>query len=180
MYLIEWDLLLLDSLERLYSHVPSEAIAVTARFLLKEVEHEWGWTTREPYKSQWGELLTVVEKKYDYKNEPFASLGPGTCYSRSFIEQYSGVDVPEIACDEQRVPLFAHCFGIPVFDTNFRKTWNDRDDLQYFNCQNYEIPPNAIRAELARADGRRAFHPFRQLYEAGRPISGSDFLATKG
>lgn len=160
MYLIEWDLVLLDSLSRLYSHVPSEAVAVTARFLLKDVAHDFGWTTDEPYKSQWEGLLNWVTDKYGYDGEPFVSLGPGTCYPRQFLERYCSENVPELSADELRVPLFAQCFGIPVYDTNFLRSWTAPEELQYFNCQNNEVSITTILNSVAQPDGRRAFHPY--------------------
>jgi len=164
LYLVEWDLLLVEPLERLYSHVPSEAIAVTARFPLNDVAHNWGWMKLDRYRRQWDEMLSFVKREYAYEGDSFASLGPGTCFSRSFIEKYCEVRVPELTCDELRAPLFAQCFGIPVCDTLFRASWDDPEDLQFFNCQDIEIPIGAIRSEMARAQGRRAFHPFRQLF----------------
>jgi hypothetical protein len=172
LYLVEWDLLLLDSLESLYCHVPPEAVAVTARFGLSDVSHDWGWMTDDFSRRQWERLLAGVREEYGYRGEPFASLGPGTCYSVAFLKKYSDAKVEEITCDEQRVPLYAQCFGIPVVDTKFRTSWSHATDSLFFNCDRHEVPISAIREELAKPNGRRAFHPFTQLLsprKQGRP-----------
>ncbi len=166
LYLIEWDLILLDSLQRLYSHVPPGAIAVTALCPLIEVAHDWSWTIFEPYMSQWAALLAAVREEYGYDDEPFASLGPGTCYSRIFLDQYCKANVPELSADELRVPLFAQCFDIPVFDTNFLRSWGDPEELRFFNCRRMEISTDAILASIARPDGKRVFHPYTQPFAA--------------
>lgn len=163
-YLIEWDLLLLDALEALYQHVPIDAIAVTARFRLRDVAHDWGWMTNEEDRRQWTALLSVVVREFGYHGRPYASLGPGTCYSRDSLERYSAIDIPELTNDEQRVPLYAQCFGIPVADTHFRRTWDGAEELRGFNCQNSEVTAEVVHAELTKPGGRRAFHPFRQLW----------------
>jgi hypothetical protein len=163
-YLIEWDLLLLDPLSKLYRHVPRDAIAVTARFPLREVAHDWVWMTNEGYRLEWSRLHSEVVRKFGYNGSPYASLGPGTCYSRGFLERYCAIDIPELTNDELRVPLFAQCFGITIADTGFRQTWDDADELRAFNCHGSEVDPKVIQTELSRPNGRRAFHPYRSIW----------------
>lgn len=163
-HLVEWDLLLLEALDVLYQHVPIDAIAVTARFPLRDVAHDWGWMTNDTDRRQWSALLSSVVREFGYRGRPYASLGPGTCYSRGFLERYSAIDIPELTNDEQRVPLYAQCFGITVADTNFRRTWDDPEELRRFNCHNSEVTPEVVHSALSRPGGRRAFHPFRRLW----------------
>ncbi len=166
-YVVEWDLLLLAPVEVLYRHVPVNAVAVTARFPLWSVAGDWGWTTQEPYKSEVQALLSWAKREHGYDGSPFASLGPGTCLSRQFLEHYAAIDVPELAADEVRVPLLAQCFRLPVVDTRFRTSWRDLDELRFFNCQGCEVLDGAIHAEMADANGRRAFHPVRRRVDVG-------------
>ena len=164
LYLVEWDLLLLNSLRALYRHVPPDAVAVTAKFPLRDVAHDWGWMTNATDREEWSALLSLVARDFGYSEGPYASLGPGTCYSREFLERYCSIDIPELTNDEQRVPLFAQCFGITVSNTGFRQTWDDPQELLAFNCQNAEICPTVIHSELSKPNGRRVFHPFRRIW----------------
>ena len=160
-HLIEWDLLLFGSVESLYSHVCRDGLGLTGLIPLAAVEDRWGWTVHEPGKTQWQKLLTVARSRYGYVQEPFASLGPGICYPREFLEEYSQLDVPELLHDELRVPLFAQIMGLNLYDTGFLKDWIDPREKKYFNCGNLDIATETIVAELANPNGRRAFHPFR-------------------
>ena len=162
-HLIEWDLLITTSLEKAYGGINKGEIGITALVPLESVESKWYWTSEEPSKTEWENLLKFAKEKYGYNQNPFASLGPGTCYPKEFLEKYSKVEVPELCHDELRVPLFAQICGIPIKDTGFYRSWSDAEEEKIFNCEGQEIEMSLI--EEKTVDGSRvAFHPFRKLF----------------
>jgi hypothetical protein len=166
-HVIEWDLLLLEPLERLYESVPEGAVGLTALTPLSAIEHDWDWMQRTDDRRQWEELLAYARETWDYDQVPYACWGPGSCLPRSFLERYAAIDAPVLAHDELRLPLFGQMLGFPLVDTRFRLSWGDSREDRFFNLASVEIEQEVIMRELAKPDGRRAFHPVRHVWEVG-------------
>ena len=162
LHLIEWDLMLFDSLDKIYSEIPQEAIGLTALTLLKNVEKDW-WISKEPYQSQWRQLLDFVRENFNYNQQPYACQGPGPCIPKGFLERYSEAEIPELCNDELRLPLFSQVFGFRLYDTGLCKKWFDKEEAKFFNCAKIEIKLSVINRQVNNPSGRRAFHPFSKL-----------------
>lgn len=165
LHIIEWDLLVFDSLKKVYSHIPDNALGLTGLTKLKNVESKWNWTSKEPWRSRWLKMLEFVKEEYGYNLEPYASLGPGTALPRKFLEMYLKVTVPELCNDELRLPLFAQILGYKLYDTGFYNKWLDKEEQKYFNSLPVELKNSDIKSELARPGGRRVFHPYRKIFD---------------
>lgn len=168
-YLIEWDLVLIKPISEIYSHIGSGDIGATGLIPLSEVESRWSWTSKEPEKSEWKALLSFVQEKYQYDQEPFASLGPGTCYPKLFLEKYASLEVPVLCHDELRVPLFAQVTNTALVDTGFYREWYSDTEKESFNCNDIEIPLEKVLEESLSGE-RYVFHPVRVLV----PIASLD------
>jgi hypothetical protein len=168
-HLVEWDLVLLDSLERLYGRVPAGAVGLTALIPVSQIEHDWEWLQQPDDRQEWERLLAYARAIWGYDQVPHACVGVGPCFPRSFLARYAAIDPPEICHDELRLPLFAQALGFPIVDTGFRHRWRDRDEDRFFNAGALEIEPSTIMAELAEEDGRRAFHPVRRHLKRIQP-----------
>lgn len=165
LYLIEWDLLLFDSLNNIYKHIPLEGIALTGLTDLKNVKSKWSWTNKEPYSQKWNELVEKVKKKYNYNQTLKASLGPGPCFPKKFLQKYSEMKLPETVNDELRLPLYTQILDFKLYDTGFYKKWFDTKEKKLFNCRkNMELSLANIEKELAKPNGRKVFHPYRKIF----------------
>jgi hypothetical protein len=167
MHLIEWDLLTLKPLKQLYGNLSNNTVALTGLKPLHLVEKSWYWTTHEPYKSQWHQLLEWAKKEHRYKATPYSCLGPGASLPRTFLEHHAKINVPELVHDELRLPLFSQIFGLKLKDTGFHKRTATPGEHFYFNCHNHPISIETIKRELKKPNGRRAFHPYRAFFDAG-------------
>lgn len=163
LHLVQWDLLMFDSIDKIYSKIPKNGIGLTGLVPLKKVEQKWDWTSEEPDKSEWNDLLNYAKKNFDYKKEPFASLGPGTCLPKKFLSEYSKIHVPELVHDELRIPLFGQIFGFKLYDTGFYRSWFNSQEEKIFNCIPKDIKLGKIKEELAKKYGRKVFHPYRKI-----------------
>jgi len=161
LHVVEWDLLLLAPLESLYACVPEGAVGLTALTPVSQLQ-EWTWLRREAERREWEQLLAVARSRWGYDDEPYGCVFPGPVFPRSFLEAYAAVDPPLIAHDELRVPLFAQILGFPLADTRLRGPWRGEREHPLFHFRASEVALDAIRAELAKPDGRRAFHPVRR------------------
>lgn len=163
LHVVEWDLLLFDSLDKIYKDIPKDGVGLTALTLLKKVERDWPWVSKEPHKSEWNALLNFVRDKFNYNQEPYTCKGPALCLPKRFLERYSSIEIPELCNDELRLSLFSQIFGFKLYDTCFYKRWSNESEKEFFNCDGHEINLSIISKELVKYSGRRVFHPFQRI-----------------
>ncbi|MGW3093116.1 hypothetical protein ACWDCC_06665 [Streptomyces sp. NPDC001102] len=169
LHLVEWDLLLADSLERIYAGVPPDAVGLTAWTPQSDVGDDWRWLGGREEAGEWRRLLTRARTDFGYDGTPYACLGIGPCFPRAFLDDYAAADPPDLGNDELRYPLFAQLLGYSVVDTGFRRGWHSPGEDRYFNATGQNISPGVVAAELASPEGRRAFHPVRVPLRGLRP-----------
>jgi hypothetical protein len=162
LHLVEWDLLLVEPLERLYASVPDGAVGLTALTPTSALETEWTWLRREENRREWEQLLGIARAEWHYDGIPHGCVGPGACFPRAFLEAYAEIEPPLLCNDELRLPLFAQILGFPIADTRLRGPWRGEREDPFFHFRNQEIELSAIKAELAKPHGWRAFHPVRR------------------
>ncbi|WP_159050170.1 hypothetical protein [Streptomyces sp. MMG1533] len=169
LHLVEWDLLLAEPLERLYATVPADAVGLTALTPLSVIGEDWRWLAGRDEAREWHELLAYARTGFGYDGTPYGCLGIGPCFPRAFLHDYAAADPPDLGNDELRYPLFAQLLGHPVAETGFRRAWHSPDEDRYFNAVGAGVDPDTVAAELAKPDGRRAFHPARAPMRGLRP-----------
>jgi hypothetical protein len=162
---MEWDLILLDSLDNLYRHIPKDTLGITGLIPLKKIESKWFWIRDEKQSKQWKKLREFAKQNLDFEGDGYGSLGPGLCYPESFLERYNQVEIPDLCNDELRLPFIAKALGFEVMDTGFFKKWFSKKELKYFNCNNIEISLESMMKQYKKKNGRRVFHPFRKLLD---------------
>ena len=163
LHLIEWDLLFFDSLESIYKQIPEDGIGVASLVPVAEIEKDWVWINKEPFRTEFSKLLGYVKRTYGYHMDPYAIQGPGLCLPKKFLEIYSANNIPELCNDEIRIPLFSQVFGFSMYDARFCNKWPHRNKTETFHCQLFpEIHIKTIIKELENPSGRRVFHPFRR------------------
>jgi hypothetical protein len=174
LHLVEWDLLLMEPLDSLYASVPEETVGLTALTPISDLEDEWTWLRRDETRKEWDALLACAHAEWGYQGIPHGCVGPGSCVPRSFLDAYARLDPPPPALcnDELRLPLFAQILGFPIVDTRLRGPWRGEREDPYFHFRDQEIELSAIKAELARPDGWRAFHPVRARLEPSDILNG--------
>ena len=173
-HVIEWDLLLLAPLQSLYAHVPQDTVGLTALTPVSVLEHEWTWLRREESRREWDTLLSRARADWGYNDVPHGCLGPGPCFPRAFLEAYAALGPPVLCNDELRLPLFAQILGFSLADTRLRGPWHGEREDPFFHFRDKEIDVSAIRAELAKHDGWRAFHPVRTRLDPQQILGSGD------
>lgn len=161
LHIIEWDLLLFGTLDEIFTGIKSDWLGLTGLIQLSNVESRWNWTSREPSRSEWLELLKQAREKYNYNYDNYAWLGPGTCLPKAFLEKYSQLDIPDLVHDELRLPMYWQILWFKLYDTWFYKKWFEPAEKVFFNCSNIDINVETIKSELQSKTGRRVFHPYR-------------------
>jgi hypothetical protein len=157
---VEWDLLLLDSLDNLYRGVPPGSVGLSRLRTVSSAERTWRWVAEEPHRGEWERLLAHVRGRHGYAGEPLACIAGGASLPRAFLEKLLALDIPELGNDEARLPLYAQILGFPLVDTGFYAA--DPAERRFFSLGGADIPASLILGEVARLGGRRVFHPFRK------------------
>jgi hypothetical protein len=161
MHAIEWDLIYFQPLDKIFAHVPENSLALTGLIPLKKIQNEWYWTKHPPCKVEWLQMMEYYKKQYNYNQQPYGMLGPGTSLPRKFLETIKNIDIPAIALDELRLPMWAQVLGFEMTDTRFYKKWFSKKEFLVFNSNAQDISLDTIRKELRNPAGRRVFHPVR-------------------
>jgi len=164
-HVLQWDLLIFDSLENAYRDVPFRAVALSGITTVDAIASRWHWTSNEPHKTQLTQLKEFAREHFADQQPLQACLGPGYCLPREFLSRYAAANVPTLGHDELRLPLFARLLGFQTVDTGFYRRWFDEAEEMVFNANGDEIQDSVIERELGRVDGRRVFHPYRRVFE---------------
>jgi hypothetical protein len=164
-YLVEWDLLFLDSLRRVYAHVPDHSVGLTALTPISAIEKDWIWL-QPPADREWEQLMAHARSRWGYDAVPHACLGGGPVFPKDFLSKLSDLEIPPLLTEEVRFPLFAQILGFDMTDTRLRRSWHDPVEDRFFNLDSIEIDRATIATELAKADGRRVFHPVRSAVKS--------------
>ncbi|QUC59265.1 hypothetical protein IOD14_22275 [Streptomyces sp. A2-16] len=173
LHLLDWDLLLAEPLDRLYAKVPAGAVGLTVPTPLSVIGDDWRWIAGDDEAREWHDLLAFARARFGYDGTPYGCLADGPCFPRAFLDDYAACDPPDFGNDELRYPLFAQLLDYPVVDTGFRSAWHCPQDDPYFNdLGDRNVEWETVAAELAKPDGRRAFHPVRSSSRGRRARSG--------
>lgn len=168
LHLVEWDLLLLASLGRIYGEAGRRGLALTGLTPLERIQDHWHWTTVEPFPTQWRQLREHVRKHYEWGGPPLACQGPANVFSRRFLERFAQEDIPELVHEELRIPLFARALGFEIDALpHIYREIKDPEEMKFFNCEKRPIKLRRIRKELVNPWGRRVFHPYREPFHLG-------------
>lgn len=160
LHVLEWDLLVLEPLEKAFAAVNEGEVGLTGIRPLADAPRNWPWMRTEPSVSEWHGLLATARIEFGYDKTPLACQGPGMCLPKAFLERYSAAHVLQLCHEELRLPLYAQCLGFKVVDTGITADWV----TPFFNCQKREIRRDVVERELAKPDGCRVFHPFFETF----------------
>lgn len=163
-HVIEWDLLLFNPVADVFRHIPPDAVGVAKLRPVKEYADEWVWTSHEPHRTQWLELLRLAGETHGYADEPYTCNFAGASLPRAFLERYSREQVPPLVNDEARLPLYAQIFGFRLVDNLLYDT-SRPDEERYFNLSGVDIRDDVIFREVMKLNGRRVFHPYNKVYQ---------------
>uniref|UniRef100_B8HV90 Uncharacterized protein n=1 Tax=Cyanothece sp. (strain PCC 7425 / ATCC 29141) TaxID=395961 RepID=B8HV90_CYAP4 len=195
--IVQWDMLVFGAVEQLFSMLKQDEILLSGLRPIAEVENQWQWVSPKipDLRQRYLEFLAHVRNIYDYEQNPLGCLFIVVGFPRTFLEQYSKVEDPELGFLEYRIPIYAQIFGTPfcqdhpfqawwvdtdpVFRANnlVRRAWNSlhlRFNPKPLNPVKREISLISICHHLSTEVGARIFHPYEQLF----PITKQQFVST--
>ncbi|XGV94357.1 MAG: hypothetical protein ACAF41_00370 (plasmid) [Leptolyngbya sp. BL-A-14] len=195
--LVQWDMLVFGVVEDLFSMLKEDEILLSGLRPIAEVENDWQWVSPKipDLRQRYLEFLAHVRKVYDYKQNPLGCLFIVVGFPRTFLEQYSKVEEPELGFLEYRIPIYAQIFGTPFCkDHSFHAWWVDADPVFWaknpvrraWNSLRLRLNPNPLNpakreislipiyCHLSTEMGARIFHPYEQLF----PMTKQQFVGS--
>jgi len=184
---VQWDMLVFGAVEELFSMLKQDEILLSGLRPVAEVENDWQWVSPKipDLRQRYLDFLAHVRKIYDYKQNPLGCLFIVVGFPRTFLEQYSKVEEPELGFLEYRIPMYAQVFETPFCHNHpFDAWWVDVDPVFWvknplkrawlslylrlnpnpLNPAKREISLIPIYRHLATKSGARVFHPYEQIF----------------
>ena len=163
---IQWDMLVFDSLEKIFLGIKKDEMFVSGiRSVDKELEDKWDWVKLGSEERQnYLNFLKYIEKTYQYKDEPLASLFIIQVFPRIFFDKYLTVKNKEVGMLEYKIPTYAKIFGIPFYKKDIGVKWYGGEPKP-LNAIPQEISEEYIKEQLTKQDGWRIFHPYFKMWE---------------
>ena len=169
-FIMQWDMLIYDPLERLFCTLQSNEILLSGFRSIHKISSWWPWAdSKDPDLSSFKDWL---HRQFNYDGELFACLFIVVCLPRIFLDKYVEVGHPEAGFLEYKIPTLAHIFDIPVCHQHGFEPWwaadpatrNAPGHQRTLNAVGQEIPLSVILRELTKDNGKRIFHPvFRTI-----------------
>jgi hypothetical protein len=168
-FIVQWDMLILDSLEKLFLGLQPHEILLSGFRPISTVSSWWPWAN--PTNSDLLSFKELLRNKFNYEGELFVCLFIVICLPRVFLEKYVAAGHPEIGFLEYKIPTMAHVFGVPVCNKhNFEPWWranpatkNVPRRQRILNAVGEEVSLLVILQELMNSDGKRLFHPVSNI-----------------
>jgi len=175
-FVMQWDMLILDPLEKLFRELRPEEILLSGFRPIRSVTPWWFWSN--PRKSDLMSFKNLLRSRYRYEGELFACLFIVICFPRRFLQKYVDAGHPETGFLEYKIPTLARLFGIPVCTNHgFDPWWRNEPatrhvppHLRLLNADRKEIPSSVLR-DAAGRDVKKLFHP---VYSCELPIVARD------
>lgn len=158
---LEWDLLYLEKIENLFPQMKRDEVRVTGLIPLQKVSRYWYWCNKNNF-NRYKRFVKEVGDTFGQSFEEYAMLGPGVCFSKSFLDDLNKIELfGTDIIDEMKIPIWAQILGYKLISNNFYRNWFSFFEQKVFNANNFNINLKTIGKHLNRRNGRRAFHPFR-------------------
>jgi len=165
-YVLEWDLLILEKLQHIYPLPSDDTVYFTGLIPIEKVSKFWYWNDKQN-KPKVTEFFKKVRMHYKTEFEEYATLGPGLFAPRLFFEGLLELDLFEAdVTDEVKIPVWSQLLGLQLKSNNFYTKWFSYFEMRYFNANVANIKTQTIRKEMSKKHGRRVFHPYRENLQA--------------
>ncbi|QZZ22089.1 hypothetical protein J5X98_06730 [Leptothermofonsia sichuanensis E412] len=185
--IVQWDMLVFDSVEHLFSTLKKDQILLSGLRPIKEVENDWEWVAPKipERREQYLNFLKYVREVYNYNQDPMGCLFIVACFPKIFLDQYSQINQPQLGFLEYRIPIYAQIFGISFCENHsFQAWWVDADPVFWtknpikraWNSLQVRLAPNPLNPakreislipiyrHLKTEKGARIFHPYERLF----------------
>ncbi|MBW4474801.1 MAG: hypothetical protein KME45_31150 [Stenomitos rutilans HA7619-LM2] len=189
--IVQWDMLVFGAVAQLFSMLKQDQLLLSGLRPIAEVENDWQWVSpMVPERRQkYLEFLEYIQKNYGYRHDPLGCLFIVIGFPKTFLDQYSKVEEPELGFLEYRIPIYAQIFGTSFCENHpFQAWWVDVEPIfqiknpikRAVNALSLRLNPNPLNPakreislipiafHLSNQDGARIFHPYEHVFPLSR------------
>ena len=171
LFVLQWDMLVLDSLEKLFSELKPGQVVLSGCRPKSEVESWWPWVL-PPHKDEMDRYSEYLKSSQNYNAELYVCLFIIACFPRKFLSEYADIGNTELGFLEYKIPTIANHLGFSFYSNAQTEPWWAKDPMsksaqdseKVLNAVSKEIPLDVIKSELSKDNGRRVFHPYYSHY----------------
>jgi hypothetical protein len=165
--IIQWDLLLFDSLENQLPELKKGEIFFSGlKKLDKRTENSWYWThPGETQRKNYLNFKKYIDDTYSYgKSEMMCCMFILQVFPRIFFDMHLRVKNKKIGMLEYKIPTYADIFNIPFYEKDLGVYWGGKLNTYPLNAKETEIKKTFILKYLNSPDGWRIFHPYYSIW----------------
>lgn len=170
-FVVQWDALILDSLENQFSRLKKDQIFISATDVLDKYSKEkWNWTRLDSKEnSNYLNFKKYISKNYNYESEVLRSLFVFSIFPRNFFEKWNTINNKLVGMLEYKMPTYAKIFGFNFYEKDLGTAWFEKNKEWYdnkpINATGILIKDIFILNELKNKDGYRIFHPYEKIWK---------------
>jgi hypothetical protein len=166
--IIQWDMLIFDSLSSLFGHLHIDEIILSGLRPLNDVKNHWGWTSTLTHKDDYAAFLKEIRCEHGFEeNKLTCCLFIVVALPKTFINRYSNRELPLVGFLEYTIPTYANIWGYKFFlDHPYNPFWYCNPHIQYnkknrfvLNAIGEQCKSWEIFKKLIVPKGLRVFHP---------------------
>ena len=172
--IVQWDMLFYGHLKKVFNGLQKGEMLLSGLRPIGEVEPRWTWVNpvNPDLFNEYRDFISHVRKRYGFHDEPLCCLFIVACFPREFLDKYSEIDSPELGFLEYKIPVYGQIFGIPFSTRNsFDPWWDDLEERKAnttLAAAGREIDWKVICLNLFTYNGKRVFHPYREIAPISR------------
>jgi hypothetical protein len=178
LYSYEYDILTVAPLNELYPKINQDTIALAAcEPFTEDIENRWSWTAKDPNRAKFLKFCQYLSEEYGIERQKKVCLGPGPLLSKKFLDAWSKTKDLDYVHDELAYPAYAEALGFECINSGLHPGFGSPDGTEYFNCHRGSVVSREmIQSQLLLANGRRAFHPVKQMIKLDELTGNSRYL----
>lgn len=165
----QWDMLVFDDIAaQLPGLQKGQLFFAGFRDLDSALERQWAWTRPDyDHCDEYKAFLAYIAQEYDYHDTPKTCLYLLEVLTKKFFEDFLTVKDKKIGMLEYKDPTLAHIFKHDMYVRDIGVHWPDwrePDESPLIAMKKYPLRREFVEAELARPDGWRIFHSFKEIW----------------
>jgi hypothetical protein len=168
--ILQWDMLLFTDIATILPGMSNNQVFFSGlRDMDEQLEQQWTWTTpTKQYRQDYLAFTDFVRATYGYDKPLKCCLYILEILTRQFFENFLQLDNKKLGMLEYKDPTLAQIFGLDIFEKDIGVFWDSAEQGSAthlpLNAETIAIRQDYIQGELARPDGWRLFHPYKELW----------------
>lgn len=167
--IVQWDMLLFNSINRIFNIVKQDELLFSGLRTVKEVESWWPWIKKGSNEEEnYIKCINNIKLNTGEDIEPLCCLFIVIVLNRNFLKKYAYIKDEETGFLEYKMPTYAKAWGFKFYNGSlFNPWWAADPKTKLINKKEKTliavkqvISLDVIKSHLLIKNGKRIFHPY--------------------